>query len=121
MPVRPEEITAILKAQIEQFGAETSTVNVGSVIDAGDGIARVHGLSECMYSELVEFENGVTGLAMPCAAQMATRRKPPGCSGFIARQSTQNFDSSDWPAKRKPTAHANTRSILFADDYSATP
>jgi F-type H+-transporting ATPase subunit alpha len=64
MAVRPEEITAILKAQIEQFGAEASTVNVGTVIDAGDGIARVHGLSECMYSELVEFENGTTGLAM---------------------------------------------------------
>jgi F-type H+-transporting ATPase subunit alpha len=64
MAVRPEEITAILKAQIEQFGAEASSVNVGTVIDAGDGIARVHGLSECMYSELVEFENGTTGLAM---------------------------------------------------------
>ncbi len=64
MAVRPEEITAILKQQIEQFGAEASSVNVGTVIDAGDGIARVHGLSECMYSELVEFENGTTGLAM---------------------------------------------------------
>jgi F-type H+-transporting ATPase subunit alpha len=64
MAVRPEEITAILKEQIEQFGAETAAVNVGTVIEAGDGIARAHGLSECMYSELVEFENGVTGLAM---------------------------------------------------------
>ncbi|HEU0075241.1 MAG TPA: F0F1 ATP synthase subunit alpha [Dehalococcoidia bacterium] len=64
MAVRPEEITAILKQQIEQFGAEASSVNVGTVIDAGDGIARVHGLSECMYSELVEFENGTMGLAM---------------------------------------------------------
>ncbi len=64
MAVRPEEITAILKQQIEQFGSEASSVNVGTVIDAGDGIARVHGLSECMYSELVEFENGTTGLAM---------------------------------------------------------
>ena len=64
MAVRPEEITAILKQQIEQFGAEASSVNVGTVIDAGDGIARVHGLSECMYSELVEFENGMMGLAM---------------------------------------------------------
>jgi len=64
MAVRPEEITAILKQQIEQFGAEASSVNVGTVIDAGDGIARVHGLSECMYSELVEFENGLMGLAM---------------------------------------------------------
>jgi F-type H+-transporting ATPase subunit alpha len=64
MAVRPEEITAILKEQIEQFGSETSTVNVGTVIEAGDGIARAHGLSECMYSELVEFENGASGLAM---------------------------------------------------------
>ena len=64
MAVRPEEITAILKQQIEQFGAETSSVNVGSVVEAGDGIARVHGLSECMYSELVEFESGAMGLAL---------------------------------------------------------
>src|SRR3990172_7353736 len=64
MAVRPEEITAILKAQIEQFGAETAAVNVGTVVEAGDGIARVHGLAECMYSELVEFPNGVMGLAL---------------------------------------------------------
>ncbi|HEY4685310.1 MAG TPA: F0F1 ATP synthase subunit alpha [Dehalococcoidia bacterium] len=64
MAVRPEEITAILKAQIEQFGAEAQAVNVGTVVQAGDGIARVHGLSECMYSELVEFENGAMGLAL---------------------------------------------------------
>src|SRR5687768_2038396 len=62
--VRPEEITAILKSQIEEFGAESTAVNVGTVVEAGDGIARVHGLSECMYSELVEFENGVIGLAL---------------------------------------------------------
>ncbi len=64
MAVRPEEITAILKAQIEQFGADTAAVNVGTVVEAGDGIARVHGLSECMYSELVEFESGAMGLAL---------------------------------------------------------
>jgi len=64
MAVRPDEITAILKAQIEQFGAEITAVNVGTVVEAGDGIARVHGLSECMYSELVEFANGATGLAL---------------------------------------------------------
>ena len=64
MAVRPEEITAILKQQIEQFGSETAAVNVGTVVEAGDGIARVHGLSECMYSELVEFESGAMGLAL---------------------------------------------------------
>jgi F-type H+-transporting ATPase subunit alpha len=64
MAVRAEEITAILKQQIEQFGTESSAVNVGTVVEAGDGIARVHGLSDCMSSELVEFENGAMGLAM---------------------------------------------------------
>jgi F-type H+-transporting ATPase subunit alpha len=64
MAVRPDEITAILKAQIEQFGAETAAVNVGTIVEAGDGIARVHGLSECMSSELVEFETGAMGLAL---------------------------------------------------------
>ena len=64
MAIRPEEITAILKQQIQQFGAETAEVNVGTVVEAGDGIARVHGLSDCMYSELVEFENGTMGLAL---------------------------------------------------------
>ena len=64
MAVRPEEITSILKEQIEKFGAEVSATNVGTVVDAGDGIARVHGLSNVMASELVEFENGVIGLAL---------------------------------------------------------
>jgi F-type H+-transporting ATPase subunit alpha len=64
MAIRPEEITAILKQQIERFGAETAEVNVGTVVEAGDGIARVHGLSDCMYSELVEFESGNMGLAL---------------------------------------------------------
>ena len=70
MAVRPDEITAILKAQIEQFGAETTAVNVGTVVEAGDGIARVHGLSECMYSELVEFASGATGLALNLEEEM---------------------------------------------------
>jgi F-type H+-transporting ATPase subunit alpha len=64
MAIRPEEITAILKQQIQTFGAETAEVNVGTIVEAGDGIARVHGLSDCMYSELVEFENGTMGLAL---------------------------------------------------------
>ena len=64
MAVRPEEITSILKEQIEKFGAEVTSTNVGTVLDAGDGIARVDGLSNVMASELVEFPNGVMGLAL---------------------------------------------------------
>src|SRR3972149_1720296 len=65
MAVRPEEITSILKEQIEKFGAEVTATNVGTVIDAGDGIARVHGLSNVMASELVEFPSAdVMGLVL---------------------------------------------------------
>ena len=63
MAVRPEEIASILKEQIEQFGARITAVDVGTVIEAGDGIARVHGLSNVMASELVEFPSGVMGLS----------------------------------------------------------
>jgi F-type H+/Na+-transporting ATPase subunit alpha len=64
MAIRSEEITSIIKQQIEKFGADVQAVNVGTVVEAGDGIARVHGLSNVGLSELVQFENGVMGLAL---------------------------------------------------------
>ena len=64
MAIRADEITSILKEQIEKFGAEATSTNVGTVVDAGDGIARIHGLSNVMASELVEFPSGVFGLAL---------------------------------------------------------
>ncbi len=63
MSVRPTEITEILKQQIEQYGARMVVTNVGHVVQVGDGIATVHGLRDVMSSELVEFENGVMGIA----------------------------------------------------------
>jgi len=64
MAVRPEEITSILREQIEKFGAESISTNVGTVVEAGDGIARVTGLSNVAMSELLEFPSGVLGLAL---------------------------------------------------------
>ncbi|MCH7717866.1 MAG: F0F1 ATP synthase subunit alpha, partial [Chloroflexi bacterium] len=64
MAVRPEEITSILKEQIEKFGAEVTATNVGTVVEASDGIARINGLSNVMASELVEFANGIVGLVL---------------------------------------------------------
>jgi F-type H+-transporting ATPase subunit alpha len=64
MAIRSEEIASIIKQQIQQFGAEVESVNVGTVVEAGDGIARVHGLSQVASSELVQFETGVMGLAL---------------------------------------------------------
>jgi F-type H+-transporting ATPase subunit alpha len=63
MSVRPTEITEILKQQIEQYGTRMVVTNVGHVVQVGDGIATVHGLRDVMSSELVEFENGVMGIA----------------------------------------------------------
>ncbi len=64
MAVRSDEITSILKEQIEKFGADVTATDVGTVVDCGDGIARIHGLSNVMASELVEFPSGVMGLAL---------------------------------------------------------
>jgi F-type H+-transporting ATPase subunit alpha len=55
MAVRPEEIASIIKQQIEQFGGEVTAVDVGTVVEAGDGIARIYGLRNAVYSELLEF------------------------------------------------------------------
>ncbi|HET8605557.1 MAG TPA: F0F1 ATP synthase subunit alpha, partial [Gaiellaceae bacterium] len=64
MKLRPEEITSILRQRIEQFDVETDLAEVGSVLQVGDGIARVHGLDNCLALELLELEHGVVGLAM---------------------------------------------------------
>jgi F-type H+/Na+-transporting ATPase subunit alpha len=63
LKLRPEEITAILKDRIQQFDVETDLSEVGSVLQVGDGIARVHGLENCVALERLEFEHGVTGIA----------------------------------------------------------
>jgi len=61
--LRPEEITSILKDRIQQFDVETDLSEVGSVLQVGDGIARVHGLENCVALERLELEHGVTGIA----------------------------------------------------------
>ncbi|RMI17235.1 MAG: F0F1 ATP synthase subunit alpha [Calditrichaeota bacterium] len=62
--VRPEEISQIIKKQLEGFEAEADVYEVGTVLQVGDGIARVYGLKNVMASELVEFANGVFGMAL---------------------------------------------------------
>ncbi|CAM4369810.1 F0F1 ATP synthase subunit alpha [Paenibacillus macerans] len=64
MSIRPEEISTLIKSQIEQYKSEIEVAEVGTVIQVGDGIARVHGLENAMANELLEFENGVFGLAL---------------------------------------------------------
>ncbi len=64
MVVRAEEITNILKDRIQHFGTQVETTNVGSVIEVHDGVARIYGLGSAVSGELLEFSNGVFGLAL---------------------------------------------------------
>jgi F-type H+-transporting ATPase subunit alpha len=61
--LRPEEIASILKQRIEEYDVEADLAEVGTVLQVGDGIARVYGLENAVASELLELEHGVTGLA----------------------------------------------------------
>jgi F-type H+-transporting ATPase subunit alpha len=61
--LRPEEITSILKQRIEQYDVQTDLSEVGTVLQVGDGIARVYGLENCVALERLEFEHGVVGIA----------------------------------------------------------
>ena len=63
MKLRPEEITQILKSRIEQYDVQTDLSEVGTVLQIGDGIARVYGLENAVASEMVELEHDVIGLA----------------------------------------------------------
>src|SRR3954465_7806201 len=63
MKLRPEEITSILRERIEKFDVETNLAEVGTVLQAGDGTPRIHGLENCLALEMLELEHGVVGLA----------------------------------------------------------
>ena len=64
MTTRGQDIAAVLKRQIQEFGTETTLMEVGTVVEVGDGIARIHGLGRVGYGELVEFASGGVGLAL---------------------------------------------------------
>lgn len=64
MNMKPEEITAIIKKQIEDYNVEMNVDDVGTVLEVGDGIAHVYGLDKVMSGELLELPHGVKGLAL---------------------------------------------------------
>nr|ANZ53638.1 ATP synthase CF1 alpha subunit [Gnetum gnemon] len=67
--IRPDEISSIIREQIEQYNNEIQVVNMGTVLQVGDGIARIHGLCEVMVGELVEFEDSTVGIALNLETQ----------------------------------------------------
>ena len=64
MNLRPDEITGLIKEEIKNYGNKIENTDIGTVVTVGDGIANIHGLEKCMSNELLEFENGVYGMAL---------------------------------------------------------
>ena len=64
MKLRPDEIASILKSEIERYEVDVDIEEVGTVIQIGDGIARIYGLTACVALEKLELPHGVTGLAL---------------------------------------------------------
>jgi F-type H+-transporting ATPase subunit alpha len=64
MAIRSDEITSIIKSAIDSFDADVETRSVGTVVEVGDGIAQIYGLSGALASELLEFPDGLMGLAL---------------------------------------------------------
>src|SRR5438874_12799996 len=64
MAIRPEEITAVIKKQLEGYQGSTELKEEGSVLQVGDGIARIYGLENAMAGELLELPNGVMGMVL---------------------------------------------------------
>jgi F-type H+-transporting ATPase subunit alpha len=67
--IKPDEISSIIKQQIQQYQQEIKTVNVGTVFQVGDGIARIYGLDDVMAGELLEFQDGTVGIALNLEAK----------------------------------------------------
>ena len=64
MVAQKRDIVSVIKDQIEHFGTAVTTANVGTVIEVGDGIARIHGLGKVAYNELIQFPHNIMGLAL---------------------------------------------------------
>jgi F-type H+-transporting ATPase subunit alpha len=64
MDLKPAEVTDVLKRELKNYRASLKVENVGTVLSVGDGVARIYGLDKCMMSEILEFPNGVFGMAL---------------------------------------------------------
>jgi len=64
LKIKPEEVSKIIRSEIENYKNKIDISNTGTVLEVGDGIARIYGLSDAMSGELLEFENGATGMAL---------------------------------------------------------
>jgi F-type H+-transporting ATPase subunit alpha len=73
MEIRAAEISKVIRDQIASFGTQVQESEVGSVLSVGDGIARIHGLDNVQAGEMIEFANGIQGMALNLKRTMSAR------------------------------------------------
>ncbi len=78
MKFNADEIASVIQKEFEQYDARADTRKVGIVLEVGDGIARIYGLSNVMAGEMVEFPSGTIGLAFNLEGRKQCRRDHPG-------------------------------------------
>jgi len=86
MAIRPEEVTSILQQELEAYKTQLKLEEVGTILQVGDGIARIYGLENCMTGELLEFPGGVMGMALNLEAHTV---------GAVVLGSDQNLKDGD--------------------------
>ena len=88
MKLRPEERTSVLKSRIKQYDAGVDIQEVGTVVEVGDGVARIQGLEKAVASEMLELPHGVTGLVLNLASMKEM--------GYVGRIEQLQGRESDW-------------------------
>ncbi len=87
MKLRPDEISSVLTSELQQYSQELNVESVGTILQVGDGIARIYGLRDVMAGELVEFENGIQGMVLNLEADSV------GCAIFGSDQHIKEGDT----------------------------
>ena len=90
MATRGQDIVAVIKQQIKQFGTAVALVDVGTVIEVGDGIARIHGLAAARYNELLQFPNDIIGIALNLEAVEYMDSAGLGCCAAVKKLMSNN-------------------------------
>src|SRR3546814_19724156 len=96
MEIRAAEISKVIKDQIANFGTEAEVRETGSVLSVGDGIARIHGLDKVQAGEMVDFANGVQGMALNLEADNV---------GVVIFGSDAESKECDSVKRTRPPAH----------------
>ena len=85
MKLRPEEISSVLSQELNKYDRDLEVESVGTILQVGDGIARIYGLQQVMAGELVEFEDGTEGIAQADRARSQRNRRQGRAAGPVHR------------------------------------